>query len=210
MPKTRVCISQDGWLGSADNQDVQSLIHALIFQDRIDILGIASTSSRWGDTQRTSNTHKILDAYAKDWAKLDAEADGFKTASELKTISCQGATKVAPSAGDSTSTSSSKAITNEAKEAAAAGEKFRVLTWGGEPLGAVHDEAEETEPCYGSGLHILFAPRCSWSLRHARRAFRTEKIELPQMRRRNEPPAVTQVYRSRTVAQSDDVEPVTF
>jgi Protein of unknown function (DUF1593) len=210
MPKTRVCISHDGWLGLADKHHVQSLILELMFQDRIDIQGIASTSSRWSDTQRTSNTHKILDVYANDWAKLDAKTDGFKTASELKTISCQGATKVAPSAGDSTSTSSSQAITNEAKEAAAAGEKFRVLTWGGEPLGAVHDEAEETEPCYGSGLHILFAPRCSWSLRHARRAFRTEKIELPQMRRRNEPPAVTQVYRSRTVAQSDDVEPVTF
>jgi Protein of unknown function (DUF1593) len=210
MPKTRVCISHDGWLGSTDKHHVQSLILALMFQDRIDIQRIAATSSRWGDTQRTSNTHKILDAYAKDWAKLDAETDGFKTASELKAISCQGAAKVAPSAGYSAASFSSKAIINKAKEAAAAGEKFRVLTWGGEPLGAVHDEAEETEPCYGSGLHILFAPRCSWSLRHARRAFRTEKIELPQMRRRNEPPAVTQVYRPRRVAQSDDVEPVAF
>jgi Protein of unknown function (DUF1593) len=128
MPKTRVCISHNGWLGSADKHDVQSLIHALMFQDRIDIQGIASTSSRWGDTQRTSNTHKILDVYPKDWAKLDAKTDGFATATALKAISYQGATKVAPSAGYSTATSSSKAIINEAEEAAAAGEKFRVLT----------------------------------------------------------------------------------
>ncbi len=78
MTKTRVCISHDGWLGSADKHDVQSLILELMFQDRIDIQGIASTSSRWGDTQRTSNTHKILDVYVKDWAKLDAKTDASR------------------------------------------------------------------------------------------------------------------------------------
>jgi hypothetical protein len=46
---------------------------------------------------------------------------------------------------------------------------------------------EETESCCGSELHFSFAPQCSWSLRHARRAFRTEKIEPPQMRRQNGP-----------------------
>ena len=64
---------------------------------------------------------------------------------------------------------------------------------------------EETEPCCGSGSHFLVAPRCSWSLRHARRAFPTEPIEPPQRRResrpRSFPPRLSCFTTSRTTGR---------
>jgi hypothetical protein len=68
-----------------------------------------------------SDIDAIIDVYGKDLAKLQAHASGFKSVAELKAISHQGATVVAPSAGYSSATASSKAIVAEAKKAAAAG-----------------------------------------------------------------------------------------
>jgi Protein of unknown function (DUF1593)/Ca-dependent carbohydrate-binding module xylan-binding len=143
MAKPRVFISHDGWLGSAEKDDFQSLIHALMFQDRINIQGIAATGSRWGGNQKVADTHTILDTYyAQDWAKLNAHASGFKTADELKAITYQGKLWTQPTAGYSTATASSNAIIKEAKEAGAAGEKLYVLCWGGsgDVAQALHDD----------------------------------------------------------------------
>src|SRR3712207_3091446 len=97
--KPRVFISHDGWLGSKEKDDFQSLIHALMYQDRIDIRGIAATGGRWGGRQKVADTHSILDTYAKDWAKLNAHASGFKTAAELKAITYQGKLGTQPTLG---------------------------------------------------------------------------------------------------------------
>lgn len=140
--RPRVFISHDGWLGSEEKDDFQSLIHVLMYQDKIDIQGIAATASRWAGGQKIADTHNILDTYALDWEKLNARTAGFKTAAELKAISYQGAATVAPSAGYSTATASSSAIIKEAKEAAVAGEKLNVLVWGGptDIAQALHDD----------------------------------------------------------------------
>ena len=143
MAKPRVFISTDLKLTSEEKDDAQSLIHALLYQDKINIVGIAGTASKWGHQNgRVADIDAIIDVYGKDVAKLQAKADGFKTVSELKAISHQGATAVAPSAGYSTATASSKAIVAEAKKAAAAGETLNVLTWGGETdmAQALHDD----------------------------------------------------------------------
>ncbi len=133
MPLPRVFISTDLRLTSEEKDDAQSLIHALLYQDRMNIVGIAGTASRWGHQNGVvGDIDKILDVYAKDHAKLKARSPAFKSAAELKALSWQGATAVAPSAGYSRPTDSSRAIIAEAKKAAAAGEKLNVLTWGGE------------------------------------------------------------------------------
>lgn len=143
MAKPRVFISTDLKLTSEEKDDAQSLIHALLYQDKINIVGIAGTASKWGHQNgRVSDIDAIIDVYGKDLAKLQAHASGFKSVAELKAISHQGATVVAPSAGYSSATASSKAIVAEAKKAAAAGETLNVLTWGGETdmAQALHDD----------------------------------------------------------------------
>jgi len=141
--RPRIFISTDLRLSSEEKDDAQSLIHALLYQDKMNIVGIAGTASRWGHQNgRVEDIDTIIDVYGEDLAKLQARASGFKTVKELKALSWQGATAIAPSAGYSTATASSKAIITEAKKAAAAGEKLNVLTWGGETdlAQALHDD----------------------------------------------------------------------
>src|SRR5918994_1709719 len=120
MALPRVFISTDLKLTSEEKDDAQSLIHALLYQDKMNIVGIAGTASKWGHQNgRVADIDAIIDVYGKDLAKLQAHASGFKSVSELKAISHQGAITVAPSAGYSSATASSKAIIAEAKKAAA-------------------------------------------------------------------------------------------
>src|SRR5918994_5145412 len=143
MALPRVFISTDLRLSSEEKDDAQSLIHALLYQDKMNIVGIAGTASRWGHQNGlVGDIDKIIDVYGKDLANLQAHASGFKTVAELKAVSWQGATAIAPSAGYASATASSKAIIAEAKKAAAAGEKLNVLTWGGETdiAQALHDD----------------------------------------------------------------------
>ncbi|WP_435169068.1 nucleoside hydrolase-like domain-containing protein [Falsirhodobacter sp. 1013] len=138
----RVFISTDLRLNSAELDDAQSLIHALMYQDKMDIVGISATASKWGiQDGLVKDVKTILDVYEKDQAKLQAHSDDFKTAAELRAVSWQGATEVAPSQGFSRPTDGSRAIVEQARDAAAAGEKLSVLVWGGETdiAQALHD-----------------------------------------------------------------------
>jgi hypothetical protein len=143
MARPRVFISTDLRLSSEEKDDAQSLIHALLYQDKMNIVGIAGTASKWGHQDGlVGDIDKIIDIYAKDYDKLEAKGSAFKTAAELKAISWQGATDVAPGAGFSKATVASQAIIAEAEKAAAAGEKLNVVTWGGETdiAQALHDD----------------------------------------------------------------------
>ncbi|MFD2227808.1 nucleoside hydrolase-like domain-containing protein, partial [Microvirga arabica] len=143
MAVPRVFISTDLRLSSEEKDDAQSLIHALLYQDKMNIVGIAGTASKWNHQDGlVGDIDKIIDVYAKDYAKLEAKHPAFKSPAELKAVSWQGATDTAPWAGWSSPTDSSKAIIAEAKKAAAAGEKLNVLTWGGgtDLAQALHDD----------------------------------------------------------------------
>lgn len=145
MSLPRVFISTDLKMDSPEKDDAQSLIHALMYQDKMDIVGISATASKWGiQDGRVSDVRRILDAYEKDQPSLQARSGDFKSADELRSVSWQGATAVAPSSGFSKPTDGSKAIVDQAQKAAAAGEKLNVLTWGGETdiAQALHDAPE--------------------------------------------------------------------
>jgi hypothetical protein len=47
MALPRVFISTDLKLTSEEKDDAQSLIHALMYQNKMNIVGIAGTASRW-------------------------------------------------------------------------------------------------------------------------------------------------------------------
>src|SRR3990172_6368510 len=117
MAKPRVIVSSD--IGGADNDDMQSMAHVLLYADQLDIKAFISTPTAHGG--RASHIHKALDAYTKDYAKLDTWSD-YPAPEYFKSIVYQGNLKVAPSAGYSNPTTASKAIIKEAHAAKAAGE----------------------------------------------------------------------------------------
>jgi hypothetical protein len=143
MALPRVFISTDLKLTSEEKDDAQSLIHALMYQDKMNIVGIAGTASKWGiQNGLEADIDAVIDVYGKDLAELREHSPAFKSVDALKAVSHQGATAIAPWQGYATATASSNAIIAEAKAAAAAGEKLNVLTWGGETdlAQALHDD----------------------------------------------------------------------
>jgi hypothetical protein len=138
VAKARVFITSDAQMMTGvnnidgDKDDIQSLVHAFMYQDKINIVGISSSTSQH---QPGKNDEKFInltiDEYAKDYANLAAKASGFKTASQLKSITYQGTKKLADSSGAPPATEGSNALIKEAKAAKAAGEPLYVATWGG-------------------------------------------------------------------------------
>lgn len=125
-----------------DKDDVQSMIHALLYQDKYDIVGIASSTSYWQPGKNNADLiHKVIDSYAKDQARLEARDEGFKTAAELHEIVYQGTRSMAGKSGLVASNEASRAIVDAARDAAADGVPLYVTAWGG--LGdiarALHD-----------------------------------------------------------------------
>jgi hypothetical protein len=136
MGKPRVIISTD--IGGADPDDMESMAHALIYADKLDIKGIISTPTRHDG--RTSDIFKALDAYAKDYNNLKTWGD-YPAPSYLKSVVYQGNVNVAPAAGYSSPTAGSQAIIKAAHQASAA-DPLYVMAWGGmtDIAQALHDD----------------------------------------------------------------------
>ncbi|MDB5372607.1 MAG: hypothetical protein JWP04_1249 [Belnapia sp.] len=125
-----------------DKDDVQSLVHALMYQDKFDIVGIASSVSRWQPGKNDDSfIHHVIDKYAENRDELAARADGFKTAAELHDITYQGTKWLSGWSGVPGQTDASRAIVREAREARDAGAPLYVATWGGvgDVAQALHD-----------------------------------------------------------------------
>lgn len=117
---------------AGDKDDVQSLVHALLYQDKIDIVGIASSTSKHQPGANDEKfIHLVLDQYAKDQPKLEAFSPAFKTADELRQVTYQGTKTISGTSGLVAANEASRAIISEAREAKAAGEALYVAAWGG-------------------------------------------------------------------------------
>src|SRR3546814_10221594 len=114
-------------IGGSDPGDIQSMVHALLYADEYRLVGLVSTPTKHGG--RTSDIHKVIDAYAKDYAKLKTWSSDYPTPDYLHSITKQGSIPVAPSKGWSNPTEGSKAII-KAAHAASSGDPLWVLTWG--------------------------------------------------------------------------------
>jgi len=126
MAKPRVIISTD--IGGSDPDDDQSMVHALLYADKLDIKALISTPTKYAG--RAADIHQVIDKYSQDYSKLKTWSGEYPTPEYLKSVVYQGNVNVAPSAGWSTPTAGSNAIVNQAKAAQAAGETLWVLTWG--------------------------------------------------------------------------------
>ncbi|MET0338389.1 MAG: nucleoside hydrolase-like domain-containing protein, partial [Caulobacter sp.] len=151
MARPRLFISTDLQMISGinningDKDDVQSLVHALMYQDKIDIVGIASSTSQHQPGANDAQLiHYVIDQYAKDQPLLVAHGSGFKAAAKLHDLVYQGTESLAGATGVTKATDASAAIISEAKNAKAAGEVLYVATWGGlgDVARALHDAPE--------------------------------------------------------------------
>ncbi|MGK2912025.1 MAG: nucleoside hydrolase-like domain-containing protein [Sphingobium sp.] len=135
--KPRVFISTD--IGGGDHDDDQSLVHALLYADAINIVGLSQTVAEATPGGRKSDILQVIDAYSKDYSTLKTHGD-YPTADYLRSITHQGATVAAPSNGFSKATAGSDAIIKAARDASP-GDPLYVLTWGGETdiAQALHD-----------------------------------------------------------------------
>jgi hypothetical protein len=80
MALPRVFISTDLRLSSEEQDDAQSLIHALLYQDKMNIVGHCGTASKWGHQNgRVGDIDTIIDVYARDHATLEAHDPAFKS-----------------------------------------------------------------------------------------------------------------------------------
>jgi hypothetical protein len=125
-----------------DKDDVQSMVHALMYQDKFDLVGISSSVSRWQPGKNDVKfIHHVIDKYADNQDELARHGSGFKTAAELHANTYQGTKALAGWSGIVAQTDASRAIVREAREAAAAGTDLYVVTWGGvgDVARALHD-----------------------------------------------------------------------
>lgn len=136
MPKPRVLISTD--IGGMDNDDAQSLIHAMLYANDMRYVGIINTRSDDGGTYGSKPRDgmkmidEIIDAYGRDLSNLRAADRDYPTADAMRSIVRQGAFdgKFPGQLSDG-----AKLIVSEARKASP-GDPLYVLTWG-----PIHDAA---------------------------------------------------------------------
>ncbi|MGK7868346.1 nucleoside hydrolase-like domain-containing protein [Falsiroseomonas sp. E2-1-a20] len=135
MSNPRVFVTTD--IGGFDKDDDQSMVHLLIYADKLDIVGLGSAAPGPG---RAADIHQVIDVYARDFANLRTHSADYPTPDALRAVVHQGATSLAPAGGIASPTDASKAIIAAAR-AGSASDPLYVLTWGavGDVAQALHD-----------------------------------------------------------------------
>lgn len=135
--KPRVIVSTD--IGGTDFDDFQSLVHLLVYADRIDLEGLIA--SPWGVARdRVRNIHKIIDLYAKDYPTLKTHSTLYPAPEALHAIGKQGGSDSAGLRGWRSPTDGSKWIIECAHRDDP--RPLWVLVWGGidDLAQALHDD----------------------------------------------------------------------
>ena len=157
--RPRVLISTD--LGGDDEDDMQSLVHLLLYADVVDIEGLVSSPPGAG---RASDILRILDTYARDHAALVRHDRRYPAPATLRAVTRQGAVDAAPAAGWSGPTDGSRWIVERAR--ASDPRPLYVLAWGAitDVAQAVHDA-----PDISSRIRVYFVG--SWNRQQDAAAF---------------------------------------
>ncbi|MDF1815576.1 MAG: DUF1593 domain-containing protein, partial [Verrucomicrobiales bacterium] len=135
----RVIVSTDA--GGSDEDDLQSLVHYLVYADLFDTEGFISSPPGEG---RKYDIDKVIDAYDEDFPKLVKHRTNFPQPDALRAVVKQGATDPAPKSGFSQSTEGSRWIVERALHKDADGRPLWVLVWGSitDLAQALHDAPE--------------------------------------------------------------------
>jgi hypothetical protein len=156
----RVIISTD--IGGGDEDDIQSMVHYLLYSDLFDTEGIISSPPHKG---RKKDILKVIDQYEKDYPNLKTHSDKYPPPDYLRSISKQGAINPAPEKGYRSPTKGSKWIIHCAKKKDS--RPLYVLVWG-----TITDVAQalRDEPGIKEKIRVYFI--ASWNQRHDQNAFR--------------------------------------
>jgi len=94
LPRYRVIVSTD--IGGTDPDDFQSMVHLLVYADRLDIEGLISSPFGPG---RKKHILQVIDCYAEDYTHLKTCSNLYPTPEALREITKQGEIERAPYAG---------------------------------------------------------------------------------------------------------------
>ena len=155
--RPRVIVSTD--IGGTDFDDFQSLVHLLVYSDRIDLEGLIA--SPWGAARnRKEHLIKLIDLYAKDYPNLSTHADTYPTPDHLRSFTKQGGTDSADLRGWGTRTEGSDWIIQCARRDDP--RPLWLLVWGGidDLAQALHDD-----PAIKKNLRVYWigGPNKKWS-----------------------------------------------
>jgi hypothetical protein len=155
----RVIISTD--IGGGDEDDIQSMVHYLLYSDLFDTEGIISSPPQKG---RKADILEVIDKYEKDYPNLKTYSDKYPEPDYLRSIAKQGAINPAPEKGYSSPTEGSKWIIHCAKNKDP--RSLYVLVWGAitDVAQALHDE-----PDIKKKIRVYFI--ASWNQKQDQNAF---------------------------------------
>jgi len=152
----RVIVSTD--IGGTDYDDFQSLVHLLVYADRLDLEGLISSPYGAG---RKQHLLQIIDLYERDYSNLKTWSDLYPTPDALRAITKQGETDVAPYAGVRRSTEGSEWIITCARRDDP--RPLHVLVWGGiEDLAQALHDAPDILPKLR--VYFIGGPNLKWSV----------------------------------------------
>ena len=155
--RPRILITTD--IGGTDPDDNQSMMHFLLYCNEFDTEGLISSPS-YGDGNDREIV-RMIGLYEQDLPTLKQHAEGWPTASQLRSVTKQGRRGAAPLCGYSTATEGSDWIVKCARKEDK--RPLYVLVWGGldDVAQALHDA-----PDIASKIRInwIGGPNKKWSL----------------------------------------------
>lgn len=136
--KPRIIVSTD--IGGTDPDDNQSMIHLLMYSDKVLIEGLISSPS-YGDGSK-KEILRMIDLYEKDYPVLQQHSRHLLTPQYLRSVTKQGQKGGSPFRGYSSSTEGSDWIIRCANKVSE--NPLWVLVWGGldDVAQALHDAPE--------------------------------------------------------------------
>lgn len=155
--RPRVIVSTD--IGGTDYDDFQSLVHVLVYSDRIDLEGLIA-SPYGANPNRKHYILKVIEVYAEDYPNLRTYPNSYPAPDYLRLISKQGGTNPSALTGWGDRTEGSDWIIQCAHR-----DDLRplwVLVWGGidDLAQALHDD-----PSITKNIRVFFigGPNKKWS-----------------------------------------------
>lgn len=152
----RVIVSTD--IGGSDPDDLQSMVHYLLYSDLFDTEGLIS--SPWG-AGRKNDILAVIDAYAKDYSNLIKHSSTYPTPDYLRSITKQGALEIAPYCGYHRATEGSDWIIQCAKKDDP--RPLYILVWGllDDLAQALHDAPEIQDKLR---VYYIAGPNKKWGV----------------------------------------------
>lgn len=154
--RPRVIVSTD--IGGTDPDDVQSMVHLLVYADRFDLEGLIASPFGPG---RRHHILEVIDRYATDYPNLRTYSDRYPSADQLRRLTRQGAIETATAPGVSRATDGSDWIVRAARRPDP--RPLWVLVWGGidDLAQALHD-APDILPTLR--VYFIGGPNKMWSV----------------------------------------------